>query len=1136
MKKQRRESHISGFIKRYPFNGHSKYLIDKFYIIGYNAPTLTKLLYEDGDDPNNLSKNIIIDNIDEEKFKSANLQPFHLEEDPIILNELASDFDKKCLNYDIMKEMIFPNKISLYYSEEDLSSYNKEKEKAKEKSEADKTDDNFVIYEKNDNFNNELLKTSCVIFSSNPQAENNTKKSINGFAYIFYKKLKKKKFTNKKVYTFYIPIIFSVVSEFPFFNSYYKLCHQIKILFNLPNIDIPIEIILYNAIKFTESPINGTVMLSIKPFLLQVNESLNNQDSNINVIVEENNEDENLNIKNSYDSEVLNQKVQISELYMNDTKNQVIKNYVKRPTQVFNHDKALESPKKENDKMQKVKSDKSVNLFNKIIKKKTVKINPNEEEVNLDELFPKIKFQILPGYPLIQYNLAKVLLDVMSPIHVIEIFFYTFLEKNVIFFSKNLQYLSITINSYMNLNFPLNDEKYYFINACVSLDNYINNNSPFIGATFTTILGINSAYTQKYMKSTNKMKDHLVVNLDKDEIYKIEDKEQKEKSKKNKELFSYIKKICKKEVKSEKKQTILSREVYILYKKLNEINNLLHNNSDNELENNEAFKLFKNGDYMDYDDSKTNYIKKKNIEIQDAFYRLINNLCLYFYQNLSIKTEDDDMKKYSETKTKKIYKTEMNVIFREDYKDDDEKVYIDEEIFFLDEIRDTMKYESFVYCFIQSYSPIDLYKIPLTFTEEFLSIMTRKSSILENDINFFEIMDRLYGKKRVSCMVDFMPFFTQYYKEYKKDFDREIEEMNDSNLFNEELIKIKYFYDKKKKNKYLKYNDYQLDNKLLMKYMNMINNLNQDQFNNIFYMIDSINKNEPENILVINIEDIIENYSFETHLLSASDLCCSNIILLFSLGLKFLHESKDCTSFLGSLFKNFTVFRKYYSYITNMIYVLFSNYIKNNDYSRAHFYLILYYICVNSMRNMKLVPNESLMNVMKKFNEIDLKKFDEKFRNQNENQENKDNSKENKIEENIFVNEELSKKNLFPIYNFTKKRIIKEKEILEILTNESTIKEEGNLITPKIRFQNNDLKIESLFFSQIIILNKLINVYNNFIVDLDEENFDYELILYCCMNILVYMRNLDKFIDLDEIRDIVEIIFFLFLKKYSKKK
>ena len=208
-----------------------------------------------------------------------------------------------------------------------------------------------------------------------------------------------------------------------------------------------------------------------------------------------------------------------------------------------------------------------------------------------------------------------------------------------------------------------------------------------------------------------------------------------------------------------------------------------------------------------------------------------------------------------------------------------------------------------------------------------------------------------------------------------------------------------------------------------MKYLNMINNLSQEKFNNIFYVIDPINKNEPENILVLNIEDIIENYSYERYLLSASDLCCSNIILLFSLGLKFLFESKDCISFLGSLFKNFIVFRKYYSYITNMIYVLFSNYIKNNDYSRAYFYLILYYFCFNSIRNLKLVPNESLMNVVKKFNEIDLKKFDKKFRNQNENKENIENSKENKNEENKFENEEITKKHLFPIYNFLKREL-----------------------------------------------------------------------------------------------------------------
>ena len=1129
---EERKSYISNYIKRYPFNGRSEYLIDKFYIIGYNVPTLNKLLFENNSDNDSLSKYIILDKIDEEKSRlsTANLQPFHFEEEPILLNEIASDYDKKCLNFDIMRDMILPNKITLYYSEEDLSSYNKEKEKTKDKEESESEEDNFFIYEKNENFNNELLKTSSVIFSSNPQTENNSKKSINGFAYIFYKRLKKKKFTSKKVYSFYIPIIFSIVSEYPFFNSFYKLCNQIKILYSLPNNDIPIEIMLCNLIKFTESPINGTVLLSIKPFLLQINENINKDFINDNFIIEEANEDEELNNKNAEESENSNKKD------LNAIKDFGFINIklFKKQSQVEINDKSNDLLKVDSIKNIRAKSSTTINIFGKNKKKKNNKNYSFEEEINLDELFPKLKFEILPGYPLIQYNLAKVLLDIMSPIHVIEIFFYTFLEKNVIFFSKNLQYLSTTINSYLNLNFPLNDEKYYFINASVSLDNYMNNNSPFIGSAFTTIIGINSSYNPKYLKSPNKIKDHLAVNLDKDEIYKVDDKDQKENSKKNKDLFTYIKKICKKEIKNEKKQTILSREISILYKKLCEINNLLHNTNENDLENNRSFKLFKNGDYMDYDDNKSSYIKRININIQDAFYRLFNNLCLYFYHNLSIKAEDDDIQKNSKKIDKKIDKTEMNVIFRDDYKDvgkDEENAYINEEIYFLDELCETMKYESFVYCFIQSYSPIDLYKIPLTFTEEFLSIITRKESILEKDINFFEIIDRLYNKMKDSVTdLDFLPFFTVYNKEYKKIFDREIEEMNDENVYNEELIIMKYFYDKYKKNKYLKYKGYQLDNSILMKYMNMINDLDPEKFNNIFYMASSIEKNQPENILVIDIENIIENYSYETYLLSSSDLCCSNIILLFSLSLKFLDESKDYVSFLNSLFKHFTIFRKYYSYITNMIYVLFSNNIKNNNYSRANFYMILFYICLNNMRDLRIVPNEGLMNVLKKFNELD-KKFNEKIKDETKKEDPTVNVEEKKDNE---INK-IDNENLFTRYNFTKKRIFKEKEIINLILNDSTMNIEGTIITPKIRYQNNDLKIETVYYTQINILNKLINVYNNFITNLDEEEVDYDLLVFCCMNILVYQRNLSEFQDLEEITDIVEVIFYLFLGKFGKK-
>ena len=269
MKNENEEFLISTYIKRYPFNGRSEYLIDKFYIIGYNASTLNKLLFEDNSDPENLSKYIILDKIEEEK-KSSNLQSFHFEQDPIILNEISSDFDKKCLNYDIMKSMIFPNNMSLYYSEEDNKEKDKEKLKEKEKGYNDNIEDNFSVYEYNDNFNNELLKNYCVIFSSNPQTENNSKKSINGFAYIFYKKLIRKQITSKKIYSFYIPVVFSIVSEYPFFNSFYKLCRQIKTLFNIPKNYTPIEIMLYNIIKYTESPINCDVNLSIKPFLWQI--------------------------------------------------------------------------------------------------------------------------------------------------------------------------------------------------------------------------------------------------------------------------------------------------------------------------------------------------------------------------------------------------------------------------------------------------------------------------------------------------------------------------------------------------------------------------------------------------------------------------------------------------------------------------------------------------------------------------------------------------------------------------------------------------------------------------------------------------------------------------------------------------
>jgi hypothetical protein len=93
---EKNEKNISKMIKRYPYNGRSNYLIDKFFIIGFNIQTLMKILIED----NNFPNNIILEkkqNEDEKNKLSTHIQPFLLKEEPVILNEFTSDYNKDCL-------------------------------------------------------------------------------------------------------------------------------------------------------------------------------------------------------------------------------------------------------------------------------------------------------------------------------------------------------------------------------------------------------------------------------------------------------------------------------------------------------------------------------------------------------------------------------------------------------------------------------------------------------------------------------------------------------------------------------------------------------------------------------------------------------------------------------------------------------------------------------------------------------------------------------------------------------------------------------------------------------------------------------------------------------------------------------
>ena len=622
----------------------------------------------------------------------------------------------------------------------------------------------------------------------------------------------------------------------------------------------------------------------------------------------------------------------------------------------------------------------------------------------------------------------------------------------------------------------------------------------------------------------NKLKDHLAVDLDNGKVYKVEDKNDKENSKKNKELFSFIKNICKNR-ESRREENILYREIYILNQVLTDIYSKMKDNND---EDNMYYNIYKLNEYISYDKN----IKSINLKIQDSFYRFINNISLYFYQNLSIKTEADDIKKQSYNKDNNK-EEEMNVIFLDQYKEDN--TYSKEEMYLLDELVETMKFQSFVFGFVQSYNPIDLYKIPLTFTEEFISIISRKSCFLDKDVNFLSLIDKLYGgNTKGEITIDFETVLVDFYTNYKVYFDREIEDICEQNILWPEKIKVKVYNSYKK---IIKYKGYELDNKILVKYLHILNELD-DQKGNLFSALSKrVKENIPKTISVTDIESVIENYAIETGILSENDLCCANIIILFTLSLRSLKSIIDYQSFLGTLFQSFTVFRKYYSMIMSMIYVIVEKSIEKNNFKKAKDYYYLYYLCINSFRNFKLIPNESLMNIIKKFNKINIDSYKEE--NCTPSPEKKVSNTKIKLYGVNLPEDDITNKNLYLTHNFSYARTYKEKEIIDKVNSPNNngdffINIDGNeTLQPKIKFNNGIHFHQSFFYSQRILLSTLVEDYNNYIIDMNEDNFRSKIILDACLNIFIFMRNSKEFLGNSEIFYTVKKIFYIFLNQFQ---
>jgi len=984
-------------IPLYPYDGNASNLIDKFYIFGYEPSTLKKNL---------IDQNLKIYN---ENHQIETLIPFQLDEEPSILNEITNDINKKIVDTKIVRNLIFPNKVNFYFRIDKIKKIDK-----RQSAEIKPENIGFNLIDTSDD-RSECPMSHRVAFSFYPLEGENSRKCQNGIGYTFYRKLIKKKIIKNKIYTFFVPTTFCILSEFPFYKNFDDMFKRIRKIYSQDLIYIPIEILLYKIVKLTPSPINTDVIIDFEKMCKQ--------------------------------------------------------------------DEVFREYNGEKKKIRYSISPKNNKLINKNI------ILPKNSIVDEKKFDYKIKFKSLTGYPLINYNLAKVLFHRLSIAKIIKIYLIIFFENNVLFFSKNIELLTLTLNCYQNLNYPFNDTLYFNNLGAISLKEMKNINNIFsFNKPYPSMIAINNEFVKNY-SSGLELPEHIVVDLDNGNIETkyIDDRYSK--------IFDIIDDIfTNKNYNKNIKQTILYQAIYNIKERL-------------QIAYDQDF-IYLNNKFIDVTDKPDKYnIEQLNKYIQESFYEFVIHLSLYCYDNLTILEEGDEKNiNENEDNNKLIYA--KFIINKYKYKNE-------EELFILEKWEASMKLVNSFQTYVIEHNPLNLFKIPLNFFDEFTSMISRnRTNKFSKEMKYFKIIDHFYLEKKFNKinLIDFKSDMDDYFDNYKEYIMRELEEKGEKNKSS--IIKIFNIQEER----VLKYQTYGLDNQILLKYINK--ELNSPPIERIS------NKNAEINIS--EIESKIENYCINKNLITSKDICCSNIIMLFSLVLKYLPENIDCSKFLVVLFEEFNIFRKYFSFLLNMIYKVYNHSLEEKNEIKANQMKCCFYSCLNCVRNKKIIVNENLEILINKF----MIKLREKEKIE-EIEEKEEQSEINEIENNI-----INDVNLQICYNFSFMQFYSEKFILEAINgmkdsdNDLYVKR-GDIkekISPKIKFiKNKNENIESNFISQKKILNILLNEYKNHFININNNKLDINNILNSCLNIFVFIRNNNEFEEYNEIWKMLENIYLYFI-------
>ena len=970
-------------ISKYPYSGRATNLFDKFLVLGYESEEiesiLTDLVDEGGQD-------FIKKQNKNEKHKQAMVPDFEIElteYNITIINEICNSYDKEYVENDLIIEIVFPNKPKAFGYKGTIDS------------------------KKNP------IGTSNVIFSLNPQDNNNSKSSSNGFGLLFYEKI------SKGNITFFFPKMFLILSEFPFFTGFHDLLHKLYSVWLNDNL-IPFEMIIYNLIKYTPSPLNNRVELAM--------------------------------------FKVLNLQEQ--------------------------QDKFKEEFEKAN--------------------KKSIK---KSDQKNIQTKSPDfITFNQVSGYPIMDFNISTIF--TLLPLEtIIQVFIFTFLENDILIYSENLELLNLVMYLFANLSYPINDSIYFWHILSVSIDTFMNGSSNFLGKPCSTMIGINSKYDPK-VKTISRIKEHFVLDIDNKEFFHVS-KEGVPEAETNSFLSDAISDICSKTLtnkyKGELAQCIedLNEQLQLLYKK---IDILVHEYVNNPTENPDFFKCDSN-------------IQAQNLKIQKIFYSFIVDIYKLFYNNFTVNsTNEENVADTTDNQLvmdNKIIRSSNVKGFYIEYNTDTPDG-CEFETLFIEKFKQSSKFGNYLINFILFYDAIDLFKIPLIFTEELIN-RVRLKTLTPKHIDIFSLIDNFYciqtdkdlfkiGDNQIIVknyeLIHFNDFYDYFEKVHKKDYMKH------------QLRSDNYVKHQAGRTVSCRYKKYELDNEYLMSYYYLISNMTNDEFLNVFPLITKYKGNVIHQCRQSLISDVIEQSLFALKSFKRIEFIIFSMVSMIS-ATRTINKAENAIIDARIISKIFTIpeinLRKYLMKVLVVYARLILQASKEKREQDVSAYVTCFNILKKSTKKQQILPNEEFMALINSeiFDRKDMLDYNTNY--------SKDESDANPIEETPFM-ERMTPE--FEILSneigLNKNKPTISEETLLLLSNnleytgDILVDEEKIKIQCSIKEKSNIPSMKIYFFSLKKLFNASTETVNNFLQKLSLDNINKYQFLGIIWNVIYHVHLFKK--------------------------